>query len=152
MLFRSDGALLLKRIRSAKLSRRFDLDSSYPYTRLLERQAKGQVDSWAIRWYATNFLLGRMGLYPSKSLLENIGFDGTGVHCGAPDSKGALFNGELVRDYEPLRRITIRVDEDILKATGRALNRMLPPPLWIRGLWKIRRFLKAARRGGITPE
>ena len=150
--FEPDSALLLKRIRSAKLSRRFDLDGSYPYTRLLEHQAKGQVDSWAIRWYATNFLLGRMGLYPSKSLLENIGFDGSGIHCGSPESGGGLFNGELARDYEPLRRIPIRVDEDILKATGRALNRMLPPPLWIRGLWKIRRFLKAARRGGITPE
>ena len=43
--FEPDGALLLKRIRSAKLSRRFDLDGSYPYTRLLELQSKGQVDS-----------------------------------------------------------------------------------------------------------
>ena len=70
----------------------------------------------------------------------------------SPESGGGLFNGELAGDYEPLRRIPIRVDEDILKAAGRALNRMLPPPLWVRGLKKIRRLLKAAVRGGITPE
>lgn len=145
--FEPDGLLLLQRIRSAELSCRFDLDGSYPYTRLLELQARGRVDSWAIRWYATNFLLDRKGLYPSKSLLENIGFDGSGVHCGSPESGGGLFNGELAGDYEPLSRIPIRVDEDILKAAGRALNRMLPPPFWVRGLRKIRSFLKAAGRG-----
>ena len=146
--FEPDGSRLLARIRSEKLSFKFDLDGHYPYTRLLERQALGKVDSWAIRWYATNFLLGRKGLYPSKSLLENIGFDGTGVHCGAPDSRGGLFNGELAGVHEPLKKIPVRVDEEILQAVGRALNRMLPPPLWVRALRRLRRLLMGAEGAG----
>lgn len=142
--FEPDGSRLLARIRSENSSFKFDLGGHYPYTRLLKQQALGKVDSWAIRWYATNFLLDRKGLYPSKSLLENIGFDGTGVHCSAPDSRGALFNGELAGAHEPLKKVRVQVDGEILRAVGRALNRMLPPPLWVRALRKLCRLLMGA--------
>ena len=42
----------------------------------------GEVDSWAIGWYASMFLEGGLTIFPARSLLENIGFDGTGAHSG----------------------------------------------------------------------
>ena len=67
----------------ASLRRAFDLDGSYGYYRMLESQLKGKTDSWAIRWYLSVFLLGGLILYPKKTLVRNLGFDGSGVNCVA---------------------------------------------------------------------
>lgn len=60
----------------------FDLDGAYPYFQMLESQLRGEVNSWAIRWWLTVFLRNGLVLYPSRSLVVNSGFDGSGVHCG----------------------------------------------------------------------
>ncbi len=62
--------------------KRFDLNGSYPYFRMLKKQLRGEVDSWAIRWYLSVFDLNGLVLYPRNSLVNNIGFDGSGTHCG----------------------------------------------------------------------
>jgi hypothetical protein len=49
---------------------------------MLKQQIKGEVNSWAIRWYASAFIQNKLTLYPGTSLVSNIGFDGTGTHCG----------------------------------------------------------------------
>lgn len=41
--------------------------------------------SWAIRWYYSVWLRNGLGLYPTQSLVQNIGFDGSGEHC-QPDA------------------------------------------------------------------
>ena len=41
----------------------------------------GRVDIWSINWAILHYLTGSWALYPTVSLIENIGFDGTGVHC-----------------------------------------------------------------------
>jgi len=63
------------------LRHHFDLDGSYPYFEMLERQRKGQVDSWAIRWHLSVFMRDGLVLYPGRSLVRNTGFDG-GTHGG----------------------------------------------------------------------
>lgn len=65
-----------------QLRRRFDLDGSYPYFEMLERQRRGEVDSWAIRWHLSVFLRGGLVLYPGQTLVTNTGFDGSGTHGG----------------------------------------------------------------------
>src|SRR5690606_24917030 len=37
-------------------------------------------NSWAIRWYASVFLHQGLVLNPARSLISNIGHDGSGVH------------------------------------------------------------------------
>ena len=63
------------------LQRRFDLDGSYPYFDMLERQLRGEIDSWAIRWHLSVFMRRGLVLYPGRSLIRNTGFDGSGTHC-----------------------------------------------------------------------
>ncbi|MEH6305046.1 glycosyltransferase [Olivibacter sp. CPCC 100613] len=46
----------------------------------------GKNDSWAIRWHASVFLKNGLVLYPAKSLIENIGHDGSGVHSIIEDT------------------------------------------------------------------
>jgi hypothetical protein len=66
-----------------RLRREFDLRGAYPYFDMLERQARGRVDSWAIRWYASTFLAGGLTLWPRWPLVHHGGFDGSGTHGGA---------------------------------------------------------------------
>jgi hypothetical protein len=84
--FDSDGAALLRRLQTGRLTRAFDLDGSHPFTAMLADQVHGRNDSWAIRWHASCFLAGRLTLYPGRSLVENIGNDASGTHCAATDA------------------------------------------------------------------
>lgn len=60
---------------------KFNYDESYDYTGMIENQLNSKINSWAIYWYASVYLKDGLTLYPSKSLVENIGFDGSGTHC-----------------------------------------------------------------------
>lgn len=66
--------------KSFKLRKAFDLDGAYPYARMLEAQLRGEVDSWAIRWWWYFFNAGGLCLFPKCSLVKNIGFDPSGTH------------------------------------------------------------------------
>jgi len=79
-LFEPDGRKLLKELKERKLQKRFDLNGAHPYTRMLKWQARGSLDSWAIRWHASAFLRDKLTLYPGVSLINNIGFDTSGTH------------------------------------------------------------------------
>jgi hypothetical protein len=79
-LFEPDGRKLLKELKERNLQKRFDLNGAHPYTRMLKWQARGALDSWAIRWHASAFLAEKLTLYPGVSLINNIGFDTSGTH------------------------------------------------------------------------
>ncbi len=64
-------------LKKRKLTREFDFNNSYPYTKMLKDQIKGKNNSWAVRWYASAFLNDMFTLYPRKSLVKHIGFGGT---------------------------------------------------------------------------
>lgn len=85
-LFEPDGRKLLLELESRRLTREFDFDGSYPYTRMLRDCIAGKNDSWAIRWYASAFLHGKLTLYPGSSQVQNIGADGSGIHVGSTRS------------------------------------------------------------------
>lgn len=90
-MFDPDGQRLLDELKRRKLTREFDFDGSYPYTRMLRNQTEGKNNSWAILWYASAFLNDKLTLYPGRSLVHNIGFDGSGAHC-PPDE---IFSSEI---------------------------------------------------------
>lgn len=69
-----------------KMRRKFSIGNSYHYWVQLELNKKGKIDSWFVFWYAAMFLRGGLALFPARSLVKNIGFDGTGTHCGKEDS------------------------------------------------------------------
>lgn len=61
----------------------FNLNSAYPFFEHLKAQSVGQLNSWAIRWYASIFINRALSLHPKKSFTNNIGFDGSGTHSFA---------------------------------------------------------------------
>ena len=54
---------------------------------MLKAQMQGKIDSWAIRWDYCMYKHDALCVIPVKSMCYNIGFDGSGVHCGTIDPK-----------------------------------------------------------------
>jgi glycosyltransferase involved in cell wall biosynthesis len=60
----------------------FDYEDSFDMSVMLRNQMEYHtINSWAIRCYWAMFQSGGLTLFPNKGLCENIGFDGSGVHC-----------------------------------------------------------------------
>ena len=80
--FEPDVHKLLAGFQDDKKRWEFDIQGSTNFYRMLKYQAR---NSWAIRWYASVFLNNGLCLHPGKSLVNNIGHDDSGVHCGCTD-------------------------------------------------------------------
>ena len=80
--FNPDGQYLIDELKRRKLIGMFDFNGAYSFSKMLKAQIKGSNDSWAVRWHASAFLADKLTLYPGRSLVHNIGNDGTGTHCG----------------------------------------------------------------------
>ncbi|MCX6715601.1 MAG: glycosyltransferase [Candidatus Taylorbacteria bacterium] len=104
--FELDGNKLLIELEKKGLISKFDLDGTYDFSATLKRQIDGRCDSWAIRWHASAFLVNMLTLYPGRSLVNNIGRDGSGTHAG---DTGA-FN--TVMTERPIEVRPIPIEED----------------------------------------
>jgi hypothetical protein len=82
-----------------KLKYAFNLYGSYNYSDMMDAQMRGEIDSWAIRWYMTTFLNNGLTLYPVKTLVENMGFDGSGVHCPMTLNTPGLFSTAPLHNF-----------------------------------------------------
>ena len=100
--FNPDGKALLTELKRRRLTRTFDFNGKYGYTRMLRRQTEGKNNSWAIRWNATLFLKDMLSLNVGKSLVQNNGFDGSGTNCGG----GGLYASDLYMKPLPVVRIS----------------------------------------------
>ncbi|KQT37214.1 MULTISPECIES: hypothetical protein [unclassified Methylophilus] len=107
-LFNSDGVQLLDGLKRQKLLKRFNFNDTYPYSQMLKDQIDGKNDSWAIRWHASAFLNNMYTLYPGKSLVENIGNDGSGTHC----SNTEIFTSHL--SDTKINYFPVAVEDDLL--------------------------------------
>jgi hypothetical protein len=76
-------------------AKRFNLGGRYDYLGMLRRQMKGEIDSWAIRWYYTVFAHDGLVLFPPRTLVTNMGLDGSGTHdrLGLPAEQTPLEAG-----------------------------------------------------------
>lgn len=83
--FNSDGKFLLNELRRKKLINEFNFNGEYSFSSMLNDQINGRNDSWAVRWHASAFLANKLTLHPGRSLVHNIGNDGSGTHCDTTD-------------------------------------------------------------------
>lgn len=79
----AEGYELLKT--DANLAKSFDFNGCYPYTQHLLAQMEYGIDSWGIKWWWTVFRSNGLVLFPSKSLVQNIGFGKDATHTNASD-------------------------------------------------------------------
>lgn len=84
-LFNADGEYLMRELKRKKLLYHFDMDGNYPYTQMLEQQIRGKINSWVVRWLASAYIHNKLTLYPTRSLVCNIGNGRSNRHQGEED-------------------------------------------------------------------
>lgn len=80
--------------------------------RMLKQQMEGKLDSWAVRWCYSLFVNDRLTVYPKISRTQNIGFDGSGVHCGKTDMYGGEINTDVRRCRFELLDVNRRLEKE----------------------------------------
>jgi len=82
--FEPDVNKLIEQFDQPKILR-FSIEGNMNFWKQIQEFKNGKNNSWAIRWYASIFLRGGLTLNPAKSLIENIGNDGSGIHSNNED-------------------------------------------------------------------
>lgn len=83
--FNSNAIGLWKEIKEKDLLQEVNKFGSDYLSSQLAHNISGRLNTWFIKWHVSVILEGGYTLYPSTSLVNNIGFDDTGVHNGATD-------------------------------------------------------------------
>lgn len=135
--FNPDGQALLNELESRRLTRRFDFNGNYRFTRMLRRQVQGKNNSWAIRWNASLFLKDILSLNVGRSLVQNNGFDGSGTHCGG----GNLYSSQLWMQPLPVQKITPICENEAARAAF-AHYYHRTNGFWAKVIRRIKRTLK----------
>ncbi|MCM0758032.1 glycosyltransferase family 2 protein [Sporomusa sphaeroides DSM 2875] len=82
---------------------------------ILEAQLAEKIDSWSIRWSFTLSCNNGVSLTPLHSYIHNIGFDGTGVHCGDMGDATALTSDLSLAKRVTTFPDTVEVQEEIAR-------------------------------------
>jgi hypothetical protein len=118
--FEKDGPRLAREWNNDQI-KQFNLDGVHNFWSQVEANNKGDINTWAIFWYATIFKKHGLCLNPSRTLVDNIGHDGYGVHCGNKKS--------YVDDLNP--EDTFNFPKDLYESTHylKEIKRHLHTPL-----------------------
>ena len=135
--FNPDGTFLLNELRRRKLTHTFDFNGKYGFTRMLRRQTQGKNNSWAIRWNASLFLADILSLNVGKSLVQNVGFDGSGTNCGG----GGLYASLLYQKELPLHKIHPIIENAQARKAYTAYYAKTNS-FWAKAIRRIKRTLK----------
>jgi len=115
----------------------FDLDGSGIFWYQVTSNEEGRINTWAIFWYATIYQKQGLCLNPTKTYVDNIGHDGSGVHCGdlglyLPRDLNERLNLEFDCEYVESKLITEKIKNHY---------QSLKKPLLIRVINKVSRIL-----------
>jgi hypothetical protein len=78
---------------------KFSIGGKMNFWKQIQEFKAGKNNSWAIRWYASIFLKGGLTLNPARSLINNIGHDGTGVHSNKENMYEVHISQQPVKAY-----------------------------------------------------
>jgi hypothetical protein len=95
-LYEDDAAELLLKVKNSKQEKEFNFNDNNRFIKMLTYTINGKVDSWASKWYTSCFLNNKLTLYPTHSMIKNIGMVGTHIVGDNTDFVGnKYFEGEI---------------------------------------------------------
>lgn len=92
---------------------RLNMDGTFEFFWGLYAVAKKGMNSWNTIWHSVVFLHDGLVLYPKRSLVSNIGHDGSGTNC-APDERFRVNTGTLADSIE-VAEIPLELHEAVRK-------------------------------------
>jgi len=99
--FNPDIDDLMKHFNAQKIDQ-FSIEGKMNFWSQMKGFKAGKNNSWAIRWYASVFLKQGLSLNPSKSLINNIGHDGTGIHSNVENTYSVSIHQHVVKTFPDL--------------------------------------------------
>jgi hypothetical protein len=110
--FNPSARELLEKVKPYKW--RFIIDGTHDDFYLqLKKNAENTINTWAVKWYASVFLKGGLCLHPCKSMVVNIGHDGSGENSSITNK----FNDfENLLDYVQVKKILLKEHTHARKA------------------------------------
>lgn len=135
-----DASFLIEKLNEKGITSKQYNFGELPYYQMLEAQAEGKIDSWAVCFYATLVLNDACFLFPKYSLITNIGFDDSGVHSQSDDVN---FFGKVSQiDYLEIENIEVNTNNEGRKAVEKAFKKQFGQKSFLRRLWGfiLRRF------------
>ena len=106
---------------------------------MLELQMSGRLDSWSIRFDYAHYKHDAFCVHPVVSKVQNIGFDGSGIHCDPSDD----YYVELDPADRPFRlRPDLIVDAAVLRVFDRRFRPSKASALRSSGLRRGKRIMR----------
>jgi glycosyltransferase involved in cell wall biosynthesis len=135
--FEPDINKLIARFNAEK---KFDFSIEYTmnFWKQMEEFKAGKNNSWAIRWYASIFLQNGLTLNPSRSLVHNIGHDGTGVHSNVENMYGVNVSKEPIKQFPAELKENEQAHQAIKRFLKNRKGTLLERGMRLLKQWKIK--------------
>jgi hypothetical protein len=114
--FNPDAGQLYAELERRGLLAQFDLDGAYNFSEHLRANALGTWTTWAVKWQASVFLRQGLCLSPNRTLVRNLGFDGTGEHCHLDNDEHAQ---QLMANAVTVSRVPLVENAKVKAAVSR---------------------------------
>lgn len=93
----------------------FNLEGKTNFWNQILSNKNGDINTWAIFWTAAIYLNNGYMLYPTRSLVKNIGFDGTGEHGAFQNDFDVILSEEDI-NYFPSE---VKENRNVRKQVGK---------------------------------
>lgn len=110
--FNYDIEQLQQQLDATEQRKFYNLDGTYNFYKQIEDNISGKIKTWGIRWYTSMFLKEGLTLFPGKSLVNNMGNDGSGTNAGAEP----IYMHEKLVESVKVERIEIQESQTARKA------------------------------------
>ena len=126
-----------------KLARAFTEGGGADLLKLFKLITEGSLDAWDVRCMYTQFMKNQYTVYPTQSLVQNIGFDGSGINCGQTERFDVVLSGKTTFRLPD----EVVVNQKIVKANFKFREGFLPRPSYAkRILWKARGVVRRIQK------
>jgi hypothetical protein len=93
------------------LINRFLISPNSSFLNQLEKNIEGEMNTWGIKWHASVILNNGLCLHPGKSLVNNIGHDGSGINS----SRNSLYHWKALEKHVDAGKIELIENQKIRK-------------------------------------
>jgi len=122
---------------SKKITHYMDFDGTHHFSNQLTLNRIGKINTWFIYWYLLAAKNKKLTLFPKFSLVNNIGHDGSGVHCANSNNTATTAHPDRI-GVMPQEAVESVAALDLHKTYFKSLKR----PFLFRAFSKILRGLK----------
>jgi len=135
--YNNNSAELLDTLHKKKLLSHMDIDDTFHYSSTLKANARNDISTWAVKWYASCIRNEGLSLYPTQSLVQNIGNDNTGTNA----KKTSQFQVQVSTQEIPVMKKDI-LETDEIKMSMVKYYKSLKPNLFEKVLLRLKFWYK----------